>query len=68
MYLEEGGNVGRPPLFNVLKYAYWASQLRAFMLSLGDRVWFLVKNDWTYLTETLPDTTVIPKTPDPMDL
>ena len=44
-----------PPLFDGTNYAYWKVHMRAFLQSLGEKVWQAVKIDWTKSKEVSAD-------------
>ena len=41
------------PLFDGTNYAYWKVCMRAFLLSLDEKVWQVVEIDWTKPKEAL---------------
>ena len=44
-----------PPLFDGTNYAYWKVRLRAFLQSLDEKVWQVVKIGWTKPKEVPAD-------------
>ena len=45
--MDKGQSLIIPPLFDDTNYAYWKVCMRAFLQSLGERVWQVVEIGWT---------------------
>ena len=45
--MDRGQSVIVPPLFDGSNYAYWKVCMRAFLLSLDEKVWLTVDVGWT---------------------
>ena len=58
--MAEGGNINRPPYFDGTNYAYWKVRMRAFLISVDEKVWQSVEFGWTHPTEVV-DTITVPK-------
>ena len=53
--MDRGQSLIIPPLFDGTNYAYWKVRMRAFLQSLDEKVWQVVKIGWTKLKEVLAD-------------
>ena len=47
--MEHGHSLVFPPHFDGNKYAYWKVRMKAFLKSIGERVWNSVKYGWEKL-------------------
>ena len=45
--MDRGQSLVIPPLFDGTNYAYWKVRMRAFLQSLDEKVWQVVKIGWT---------------------
>ena len=45
--MDRGQYLIIPPLFDGTNYAYWKVRMRAFLLSLDEKVWQAVEIGWT---------------------
>ena len=45
--MDRGQSLIIPPLFDGTNYAYWKAHMRAFLLSLDEKVWQVVEIVWT---------------------
>ena len=45
--MNRGQSLIIPPLFDGTNYAYWKVRMRAFLLSLDEKVWQAVEIGWT---------------------
>ena len=57
--MVEGGNINRPPFFDGTNYAYWKERLKAFLISIDERVWQSIEIGWVNPTEILGDVPTI---------
>ena len=53
--MDRGQSLIIPPLFNGINYAYWKVRMRAFLQSLDEKVWQVVKIGWTKPKEVPPN-------------
>ena len=45
--MDPGQSLIIPPLFDATNYAYWKVRIKAFLLSLDEKVWLAVEVGWT---------------------
>ena len=53
--MDRGQSLIIPPLFDGTNYTFWKVHMRAFLQSLDEKVWLVVKLGWTKPTEVLAD-------------
>ena len=53
--MDRGQSLIIPPLFDGTNYAYWKVRMRAFLLSLDEKVWQAVEIGWTKPKEAPAD-------------
>ena len=53
--MDRGQSLIIPPLFDGTNYAYWKVCMRAFLQSLGEKVWQVVEIGWTKPKEASVD-------------
>ena len=53
--MDRGQSLIIPPLFDGTNYAYWKVRMRAFLQSLGEKVWQVVEIGWTKPKEASVD-------------
>ena len=44
--MDPGQSLIIPPLFDATNYAYWKVRIKAFLLSLDEKVWLAVEVNW----------------------
>ena len=50
--MDRSQSLNAPPFFDGSNYAFWKVRIRAFLCSIDERVWDVVKNGWTRLKAT----------------
>ena len=49
--MDRGQSLIIPPLFDGTNYSYWKVRMKAFLQSLNEKVWLVVKVGWKKLEE-----------------
>ncbi len=56
--MDEGGNINRPPFFDETNYAYQKVRMKAFLITIDERVWQAAEFGSKHPTKVVENTTI----------